>query len=379
MNIQFPSYLPVVTYIRNWYARFERPLSSLSLVGGFVFDAVTLTRVDRLWDNIWIGAHLVIVALCIVLINRAENKGADPIHDPKDPAKLHFWLVNILQFFFGGLLSTYLVFYFRSAVITVAWPFLLILVIAFIANESLKRHYARLYFQIAFLFFCIFLFATFIVPVIVHRIGPDVFLLSGGVSLLLIILFVLILRYVSREVFAKNILFLAASIVIVYAGINVLYFSNLIPPLPLSLQDAGVYHRITRTSDGNYTVLSEDSGALGKILTYFGEYQTYHLVAGESASVFTAIFSPAALNTTIIHKWQYLDTSKNTWLTISTVPLSVVGGRDGGYRTYSVKNGLTPGKWRVVVETESGQLIGRLVFNVAAVDVTPLLQTSIKE
>ena len=53
--------------------RYERPISSASLVGGFVFDALTLRRVDTFWENFWVVVHLVVVAACIVLVNRQEN------------------------------------------------------------------------------------------------------------------------------------------------------------------------------------------------------------------------------------------------------------------------------------------------------------------
>src|SRR5450755_3711801 len=98
------------THLKTAYARLERPISSIALLGGFAFDAVTLKRVDTFWENLWVIVHLAVVAVCILLVNRAENRGADP----KDPAKPHFWLINTLQFFFGGLLSTFLIFYFRS-------------------------------------------------------------------------------------------------------------------------------------------------------------------------------------------------------------------------------------------------------------------------
>ena len=100
-----------IKYIRNFYGKFERPISSLSLVAGFVFDALTLKRVDTLWENIWIFGHLFIIGVFITLIHLRENEGGNE----KNPKKAHFWYVNILQFFFGGILSTYLVFYFRSA------------------------------------------------------------------------------------------------------------------------------------------------------------------------------------------------------------------------------------------------------------------------
>ena len=72
---------------RTWYARFERPISSISLIGGFVFDAVTLTRVDEFWENLWVLVHLVIVGVFIALIHIKESNPGDE----KDPSKAHFW------------------------------------------------------------------------------------------------------------------------------------------------------------------------------------------------------------------------------------------------------------------------------------------------
>ena len=44
-----------------------------------------------------------------------------------------------------------------------------------------------------------------------------------------------------------------------------------------------------------------------------------------------------------------------------------MGGRDGGYRGYSVKRDPTAGHWRVNVVTEFGQVIGRVSFEVVVV------------
>src|SRR5271154_587865 len=75
--------------IEGWYARFERPISSASLVGGFVFDALTLHRVDTFRENLWVIVHLVVVGACIVLVNRQEHRagGAD------DSPRMRFWLI----------------------------------------------------------------------------------------------------------------------------------------------------------------------------------------------------------------------------------------------------------------------------------------------
>jgi hypothetical protein len=388
--------------IRNFYGRFERPISSFSLIFGFVFDALTLKRVDTLWENLWILGHLLIIGIFITLIHLQENEDGGE----RNPKKAHFWYVNILQFFFGGILSTYLVFYFRSADIFVTWPFIALLVLAFIANESLKRHYIRLSLQISLFFLSIYSFAIFLVPVLIHRIGAWVFLLSGFLSLVFIIIFLKILFYFinlkSRNItfrrgfevdeprtsgffklkkirteekfMFRDLFFLITSIFIL---VNFLYFTNLIPPIPLSLKDAGMYHSIKKNTRGNYDVTYENLGWRG----FFNLYQNFSQVSGISGKpvyAFSAIFSPKNLDLTIIHEWQRYDDTQKKWITESEINLPVVGGRDGGFRTYSMRSNLALGKWRVNVKTEHGQTIGVIRFKILSSEVEPMLTTGIK-
>jgi hypothetical protein len=354
--------------MRDWYGKFERPISSISLIGGFVFDAITLTRVDQFWENFWVGAHLLIVAVCIVLINLTENGELDKTN----PAKLHFWLVNVLQFFFGGLLSTYLVFYFRSGTLAVSWPFFLMLAAAFIANERLKRHYSRLTFQITILFLSIYLFSAYIVPVALHTIGPWVFILSGVISVAVLGLFLLILRFSAKERFAQGGKQLALSVAGIVIAMNAFYFLNVIPPIPLSLKDAGLYETFTVNSPGNYSVQYEDQG----MFAFLKPSETIQLTPGAPLYAYSAIFSPTSFNLTIVHEWQYYDETVDEWTTRGTIALSVVGGGDRGYRTFSTEDGLTAGKWRVNIETAQGQVIGRLNFTVVNATVPPSLQST---
>lgn len=356
---------------RGWYGRFERPISSLSLILGFIFDAVTLKRVDTLWENLWILSHIIIVAIFIVLIHLKDNE----IGDEKNPSKAHFWFVNILQFFFGGILSTFLVFYFRSADIWITWPFLLILVVAFIANESLKRHYVRLSFQISLLFLSIYSFTIFLVPVVLHKIGMWVFILSGLVSLIIISIFILILFYFIKDKFNKSKRMITLLILGIFALINFLYFTNLIPPIPLSLKDAGVYHSINKNVYGNYDVTYENH----RWKDYFKSYSDFNRVAGTPVYAFSAIFSPTNLNINVIHEWQYFDKTNGKWITDMRVNLSLIGGREGGFRTYSMRSNLNPGKWRVNIKTEQDQIIGRLRFNLVSSYVLPVLIGDIKK
>jgi hypothetical protein len=357
--------------VRTWYGKFERPISSLSLIGGFVFDALTLTRVDEFWENFWVLGHLVIVGVCIILIDREEVKDMTEVANPD---KMHFWVVNILQFFFGGLLSTFLVFYFRSGTVATSWPFFLILAAAFIANESLKKHYTRLAFQITLFFLSLYLFAIYIVPVLVHSIGPWIFILSGLSSLVALLIFLGVLNYFAKEKFTKGRKALLLSISGIFVAINLLYFFNVIPPIPLSLKDAGVYQSFTVNGPGNYTVGYENQG----VFSFLKLSPTIHIVPGTPLYAYSAIFSPTNFNISIVHEWQYYDMASSRWVTRGRVNLAVSGGSDGGYRTFSTEEDLTPGPWRVNVETTGGQIIGRLNFTVATVSSTPtLLQTNI--
>lgn len=360
-----------ITNARDWYARYERPISSVSLIGGFVFDALTLKRVDFFWENLWVVAHLLIVALCIILINRQEEGDMDY----KDPARAHFWYINILQFFFGGLLSTYLVFYFRSATLSAAWPFLLLLGLAFWANESLKKYYARLTFQISLFFLSLLAFAVYIVPVLLHQIGPDVFMVSGLASMLALWLFLRGLGFSTGKRLITSRVSLIVSILGIFFATNLLYFFNLIPPIPLSLKEAGIYHSLVASGPGNYTMQYEDGGWRD----YFKLHPTFHTVFGETAYAYSSIFSPAQFETNIIHEWERYNATTNQWTTVSRVKLSALGGNEGGYRTYSILQNIAPGDWRVNVETENGQVIGRMRFEVVAVGAKPTLKTLIKD
>ena len=358
-----------IHHLRNFYGRFERPISSLSLIAGFVFDALTLKRVDTLWENIWIIGHLFIVGLFITLIHIQENE----IGDEKNPKKAHFWYVNILQFFFGGILSTFLVFYFRSADIFVTWPFIALLVGAFVANESLKRHYIRLSFQISLFFLSIYSFAIFLVPVLIHQIGDSVFLFSGLLSLIFITLFLSILFHFIKDKFTESKKMLVFLILGIFALVNFLYFTNLIPPIPLSIKDAGIYHSVVRDSAGNYDVTYEDNGWM----SYFNFYPNFREVPGEPVYAFSAVFSPKNLNLTILHEWQHYNETLKKWVTDRVINLPVIGGRDGGFRTYSMRTDLTPGRWRVNVKTELGQTIGSIRFTVISTDTKPALTNGI--
>jgi hypothetical protein len=101
-------------------------------------------------------------------------------------------------------------------------------------------------------------------------------------------------------------------------------------------------------------------------------------VAGTPVYVFSAIFSPKNLNLNIIHEWQHYNETTKEWDTESIVNLPVVGGRDGGFRTYSMRSNISAGKWRVNIKTNTGKTIGHLRFNIVPAVTAPTFSTIIK-
>jgi hypothetical protein len=180
---------------------------------------------------------------------------------------------------------------------------------------------------------------------------------------------------VSGEKFRKNRTIIFSAIIGIFVGMNALYFGNLIPPIPLSLKDVGVYHDIDRLRNGNYVMQYEDHG----LPNIFKLYEDFHASVGTPVYAYTAVFSPTSLNTTVIHEWERYDAESGTWVLMGLVNLHVVGGREGGFRTYSIKDDLTSGRWRVNVETLDGHLIGRLRFTVVSDSPLPELKTKVVE
>jgi hypothetical protein len=155
----------------------------------------------------------------------------------------------------------------------------------------------------------------------------------------------------------------------IVAAMNIFYFSGILPPLPLSLLHIGIFHNVKHV-EGKYVATAEDE-------PWYAQYAlvpaTVHVNEGEPLSLYSAVFAPIRLTTRISHVWQRYDAGLGRWITQSTVSFPISGGRDGGYRAYTVKKAPRPGDWRVDIESQDGRLIGRLRFNViAATDPTHL-------
>jgi len=202
--------------------------------------------------------------------------------------------------------------------------------------------------------------------------GALIFILSGITSLVVIWLVIKALELLTGGATKPYQSKMKVSIVGIFLAFNVLYFTNIIPPIPLSLKELNVHYAVEREGQ-NYIVYSENT----KWYEFYKRSKFSH-ISGESLSAFSAVFAPTRLTSTISHKWSYFDEEEDNWVLLAKISFHISGGRDGGYRGYSVKKNVFPGLWRVDVVTERDQILGRKKFTVIAADDIPLLEAEIK-
>jgi hypothetical protein len=78
------------------------------------------------------------------------------------------------------------------------------------------------------------------------------------------------------------------------------------------------------------------------------------------------VFAPTRFHHQVVIRWEEKDARTGKFVTRGRVAVPITGGRDQGFRTYSVLSDPRPGLWRAGVETEDGRLVGRLRFRVLA-------------
>lgn len=352
---------------KTLFLKYERRISSAALVFGFVVDSFTLRRIDLLFEQVILLTHLFIAGSAILYINIYDSR--DSVSKVRVLSFVRRGAPVAMQFSFGALFSGFLIFYSRSASLVASWPFLILLVALLVGNEFFRKRYQRFVFQLSIFYTALFSFLIFYVPVVVNSIGVWVFLLSGAISLIAISAVVWGIAQLADRSYEKSKLYLKRSIVGIFVAINVLYFTNIIPPIPLSLKDAEVAH-LVRPLNGEYLVQDEKS-VWYEILR---PYDVIHTTREGTVYFFSSVFAPTKLTTNIVHHWEYKNKAGD-WVTHSRLEFPIRGGRDEGYRVYSFSRQPLEGWWRVSVETPRGQLLGRERFKVIEVSTLPTLKT----
>jgi hypothetical protein len=319
------------------FPRLRRYAPALAFLGGFVWDALTLGRTITPLDLFILLGYLIGAAAILVALGRgAAFRGSQ-------------YLKYVLQFFFGGIFSALFIFYFLSSSGLPGFLFVLCLAALLVGNEFLQSTYSELTLSWVFFTLSAIMFFNFALAHLFRSISTFWFYLGTLIATLLVVA----LRQTSRHDSAT----IKPSIGI--AGVMLLLHAfNGIPPVPLVKKQMILAHDV-RKSDGGYVARVESPGWR----FWRASSATFHRRGSEPVYCFTSVFVPNGITTTIRHRWEVLQ--DGDWTTTSVIPIRISGGRQSGYRGYTYKQNVTPGRWRVTAESESGAAIGIVQFTIA--------------
>jgi hypothetical protein len=130
----------------------------------------------------------------------------------------------------GGSSPGMLIFYGRSSSLEDSWPFLILILGVIYGNETIKNRGQRLVYNLTIFFVGLFAYFVLIIPVLLGKMGPMVFVGSGVCALMVTYFFFgLVERIVPNfvELQKRKLVFIIG---LIYLTLNALYFTNLIPP-----------------------------------------------------------------------------------------------------------------------------------------------------
>lgn len=355
---------------REFKERYQKWIMPGALILGFVVDTITLNQIDQKLDNAILLIHLLIVATCISLLTTKKTVFGDKIGIDKKER----FITTLMLFSFGGLFSGFLIFYTRSGSLISSWPFVVALLALMLGTEMKRHYYSKIVFQITILFIALLAHMAFLLPLIFNRIGVSIFIISSLVAFFLAYIFMRFLRVLNRKKLSFYWRGIITRLLVVFVIFHALYFTNIIPPIPLSLKYKAVYYEVEKTSNFTYTAYYEKTPWWNIVRKRSRDVQWQR---GDDIFVFTQIFAPAKLNTEIYHVWEYRKNENHKWKETDRIRIPISGGRKDGFRGFSNKTNLTGGEWRVKISTGRNQMLGNIKFTITESDTTPELEKEV--
>ena len=322
--------------VRSTYHRVRPWVPAVAFFGGFAWDALTLGQSIKSLDLWLLLGYLLAAAAILVIIGRGIT------------FRYSQYLNSVLQFLFGGIFSALLIFYFLSSSDLPGYLVVLGLAALLIGNEFLESRYSELTLSWTFFTLSAMMFFNFALAHLFRSISTFWFYLGT----LMALLFILVIRRVSRSESAS-----ITPSVAVAAAMLVLHALNVIPPVPLVKKEMLVAHEMHKR-DGVYEAEIESP----EWRFWRTSSSVFHRRDGERVYCFTSVFVPVGIQTTIRHRWLFHDGKE--WRTTGVIPFRIEGGRESGYRGLTYKQNVSPGRWRVIAESESGAAIGIIDFRI---------------
>lgn len=341
------------------YSKYERWVPIAFFIMGFLFDMSVLHRIDELKVIFQQAVYLIVSALLIGVEIQAQTREITP---PRILMKVWKYKEAFLHFLLGTLLNSYTIFYFKSASAVSSYVFIALLIALLIFNEFMHFGKSQVKVHVAFWSLCLVSYLACLAPMALGFIGKIPFLVSTATA---IAEFAWVCKLLKKRIGPEQ---LKKLVIVPYFAIQVLfvllYFAKAIPPVPLSVQYMGIYHEVAK-EDGDYRL------SYTRPWWKFWQHgdQTFVARKGDVIHCFAQIFSPTRFKDQLKVRWLYWG-PRGGWLPSDAIPLPIVGGRDEGYRAVTQKANYQPGEWRVQIETQEGQEIGQIGFDIVGDEST---------
>jgi Protein of unknown function (DUF2914) len=329
-------------------------ITTLLFIGGFIFDLIILPEAGHAL-TIWIGVLYLTLVGCAIALREwivSQNTAS------KNEQRIFSTLTFMIAYFSGSALSFISVYAIRSAAFSVSWPLLLILLVCVLINELVSSHDFRFTLDVAVFLIALLFFVVFNMPIVFKQQNDLIFVVSLGISVAMSLAYLFLLQFTSESA-SEEISKLYALGVGIPMFIGMLYFLNVIPAVPLSLSNGGVYHSMSRNSSGDFSAVEEKDSRFFATL----RVPVYHMTAEDTGIYFfSAVSAPVQITAPLSHVWEYYDPTTKQWIPKTTIEFTLAGGREDGYRAFSKKENVIEGLWRVTVKVDDKRIVGRMKF-----------------
>lgn len=355
---------------KEFYRRHEPACTVGLFVAGFLFDTLAVGRIDKLHNILHQAAYLFLCATFTAYELREQYGDYAP---PERFRTVWRYRTGATHFMLGTLLNIYTLFYFKSASLWTSFAFLLLLAALLAVNELKPFAGSGTTLRMTLFGLCLVSYFTYLVPTLVGSIGVLPFLGTLAAASACVAALAAWLKPRLREpeaVLARHLLVPFACVALAFAG---LYFAKVLPPVPLSLEEIGIYHGARR--EGPDFVLAR---VRSRWRFWERGDQTFLARPGDALYCYVRVFSPTRFAERLQVRWLFQDPAGG-WSDADAIPLAIAGGRDGGWRGFTTKARWKPGRWRVRVETSDGRELGRVDLTVTPDDSTsPRVPTELR-
>ena len=344
---------------------------TVAFLGGFVTDILWLNKVDSVLDNATLLFYVFLATISILFL----YAGIAVRFGERWSLRARNLAPIIMQYSFGGLFSGILIFYGHSGDILASWPFLILFVAGMVANEVLKRREEKLVFNLTAYFIGIFSYLVLGISVLTGLMGPLIFIGSGIIALTLVYFLVQFLERLIPHYLELQKRAIVFSVFSAFVVLNTLYFTNVIPPIPLSLKEITIAQSVVRFGTGEYKVTYETFSwwnVPAHLHTFF------HPSEVGAVFCFTKVFAPTRIKTDIFHVWEFKDPATGDWKEHFKLSYPITGEAVDGYRGYTSIQSFQDGVWRCSVKTARGQVLGRKVFTIDSTQKPKEIETKIE-